>query len=275
MTTKAFYGMGAATQAGDYKLEGDKIYGVYVGIVTDNVHPDGEYMVRVRYPAFWDPDQDQSWWCRIATGMGGIEMGGFYLLPEIDDEVLISFLQGDPNNPIVVGALWNGKDNFPKKLLVTPDNEELPIPNVDQGGENNYRWYRSRSGHKLVFDDEAGKLKIALRSQAQNELVLDDTDGKEKIQLYDKDNLQWMEINVPDKTITLQTDTGDIILRAKKKIILECEDYTLTATKTIKSDAGTTSDHKAGTNMTHVAGSNMDLKAGGILTEKASLIKLN
>ena len=97
-----------------------------------------------------------------------------------------------------------------------------------------------------MFSDEDGKEHVSLRTKSGNELVLDDTSGKEKIQLYDKDNKQWMEIDVKEKKITIQTDTGDIYIKAKKKIVMECEDFSLKASKTIKVESGKTTEHKAG-----------------------------
>jgi len=251
---------------------GERIHGVQIGTVTNNVHPDGEFMVKVNLPYYFS--QDESWWYRISMPMAGKERG-MYILPEVGDEVLVCFLNGSPNDGIIIGSVYNGKDKFPQKLKVSPDNKELKIPNSDQGGENNYRFFHSRSGHTLMFSDEKGKMHVSLRTQAGNEFVMDDTDGKEKIQLYDKDNKQWLEIDVPKKTITLQTDTGDICLKAKKKILLECEDFELKASKSAKMTSGTSTDIKAGSTMKTESGSTMDIKAGGVMTQKAPTIKLN
>lgn len=273
-SNRSIFGLGGSSQNLEGKLTPERLFGVHIGIVTNNVHPDGEYMVKVRLPYFFDPEKDESWWCRIISPMGGKDRG-MYLLPEPEDEVLVSFLNGDPNQPVVIGALWNGKDVFPKKVKVTPDNTEYAIPNVDQGGENNYRFFQSREGHVLMFSDEKGKLRVSLRTKASNELVLDDTDGKEKIQLYDKDNKQWLEIDVPNKIITLQTDTGDILIKAKKTITLDCKDLVIKASKSIKVDSGTTTDVTSGANMTLTSKANTDVKATGNLTQKASKINLN
>lgn len=263
-----------ATGHGSFEGKGDvdKLNGVYIGVVTNNKHPDGEYMVKVKLKQFYD--EEESWWCRIASSLAGGGRG-FYNLPEVEDEVLVSFLNGDPNQGVLLGMMWNGKDKFPQELKTTPDDKALKIPNSEQGGKNNYRFFHSRNNHVLMFSDEEGKLHVSLRSSAGNELVLDDTSGKEKIQLYDKDNKQWMEISVPDKTITLQTDTGDIVLKAKKKILLECEDYVLKASKTIKAESGTSTEHKAGSTAKIESGSTMDIKAGGVMTQQAPTIKLN
>ena len=273
-SNRSIFGLGGSSHNQEAKLAPERLFGVHIGIVTNNKHPDGEYSVKVRLPYFFDPDKDESWWCRIGSPMAGKDRG-MYLLPEPEDEVLIAFLNGDPNQPVIIGALFNGKDVFPKKVKVTPDDTEYKIPNIDQDGENNYRFFQSREGHVLMFSDEKGKLRVSLRTKNKNELVLDDTDGKEKIQLYDKDNKQWLEIDVPKKLITLQTDTGDILIKAKKTITLDCKDLVIKAKKSIKIDSGTTTDIAAVGNVSVKSLANMDLNATGNITQKGAMINLN
>jgi uncharacterized protein involved in type VI secretion and phage assembly len=117
---------------------GSRLFGVMVGIVTDNQDPEGLGRVRVRFP--WLSQDDASHWARIAVGMAGKDRGMFFL-PEVDDEVLVAFEHGRPEYAYVLGALWNGKD--------TP-----PTANAD--GKNNLRMLRSRSGHEIVLDDTVG-----------------------------------------------------------------------------------------------------------------------
>ena len=68
-------------------------------------------------------------------------------IPEIHDEVLVTFIYGNINNAIVVGALYNGID--------TP-------PYANEDGENNLRVFQSRSGHRVTFDDTADGERIEL-----------------------------------------------------------------------------------------------------------------
>src|SRR4051794_6458755 len=93
---------------GPGRIKANKMYGVVTGIVTDNVHPDGDYRVRVRFP--WLPGNDQSWWARIATVGAAAGGQGLYFLPERDAEVLVVFENGDFDHPVVIGTLWNGVD---------------------------------------------------------------------------------------------------------------------------------------------------------------------
>jgi phage baseplate assembly protein gpV len=82
------------------------INGAVIGLVTQ-VEPG---RVKVNYP--WLDEHHESDWVRVATAMSGNGRGSFFM-PEINDEVLLIFDQGNPRIPYVVGFLWNGKDEPP------------------------------------------------------------------------------------------------------------------------------------------------------------------
>ncbi len=149
---------GSADEKGRQKA---KVYGVVVGIVTNNVDPDKLGRVKVRFP--WLSDEDESHWARIATLMAGPGRGAFFL-PEVDDEVLVAFENGNVDVPYVVGALWNGVDT--------------PIQ-TNEDEKNNIRQIITRSGHSLTFDDNSddGTEKITLQTQLGHTVEMDDTDG--------------------------------------------------------------------------------------------------
>ena len=115
--------------------DNNKIYGVVVGIVTNNNDPEGLGRVKLSFP--WRDCEQESYWARIATMMAGNERGT-YFLPEVEDEVLVAFERGDINEPYVIGMLWNGKDKPPG------DNSD---------GKNNVKKIKTKNGHELVFSD--------------------------------------------------------------------------------------------------------------------------
>ena len=257
--------LGAQHESGQYN-------GIYVGTVTDNKHPDKEYRVRVEIPSLHD--NQNTYWARVGTMMAGTEMGAYWL-PEVGDEVIVAFANGCDYQPIVLGSLWNGQDICVQSVSSSPDDNELKAPNEEQGGENNYRFWYTRSGHLLLFSDEAGKEHITLRTNGENELTLDDTSGSECIKLYDSNNSQWLEIDVPGKKITLQTDEGDIHIEAKETISMQCKNFELNADETITVESGTTSDWTAGDKITVDGGADIDITASGNINEKGSKINMN
>jgi uncharacterized protein involved in type VI secretion and phage assembly len=258
--------------------------GNMIAKVVDNVDPEGRYRVRVSFP--WLADQYskettsdggdskvQSFWARITTGLASSDFGGFFL-PEIDDEVMVAFEDGDFSRPIVIGGLWNGEKTAPAKLTYSPDQVEVDVPNSEQGGKNDYRFIRSRMGHTLAFIDAEGKGGVSLRSNKSAELYIDDEDGKERIRLYDKDQQQWLEIDTANKKITLETDTGDILIKAKEKITIDCKDLEVKAGKTIKIDAGESITQNC-KSYSSSSSQNTELSAGPKMKFSASRIDLN
>ena len=138
------------------------IEGVVVGVITNNNDPLGLGRTKVKFP--WLGEQIESAWCRMAAPMAG-NGRGFYYIPEVNDEVLVAFEHGDPNVPYILGALWNTTDKPPK-----------PSGNIVSAGKVNKRILRSRSGHEIVFCDEAGKESITIVDKTEkNKIVIDST----------------------------------------------------------------------------------------------------
>ena len=188
-----------------------KIYGVVIGIVTNNNDPDKLGRVKVRFP--WLSDTDESWWARIATPMAGKERGA-YFLPEVEDEVLVAFEHGDVRFPYVLGALWNGED-------------KPPATNDD--GKNNIRVIKSRSGHVIRLNDE---------------------DGKEKVEIIDKSTKNSIVFDTAENTITITTDKDIKLSAAQGTITLEAKNIAIKASADTKIEAGTGMDVKASATMT-------------------------
>lgn len=137
-----------------------RLFGVYPAMVVDVADPDGQGRVKVELP--WVPaDEGQvaHAWARLATMMAGADRGTWFI-PEVDDEVLVSFMAGDPRHPIVIGALWNGVDGPPEQM--------------DGAGSNDIRSITSRAGHKLTFDDTAGAASVVVETVGGHRLTLDD-----------------------------------------------------------------------------------------------------
>jgi uncharacterized protein involved in type VI secretion and phage assembly len=83
-----------------------EINGVVIGLVT-GVEAG---KIKVNFP--WLDDNHETDWIRVATMMSGDNRGSFFM-PELHDEVLVAFDQGNIRMPYVVGYLWNGKDSPP------------------------------------------------------------------------------------------------------------------------------------------------------------------
>lgn len=70
----------------------------------------------------------------------------WYTLPDEGDKVVVAFVGGKPEHPVILGGVWNDAKRSPE---------------VNEDGKNNFRGYRSRTGHRLIFDD-SDKPKVVL-----------------------------------------------------------------------------------------------------------------
>ena len=128
-------------------------------------------------------------WARLATLDAG-DQRGTYFRPEIDDEVVVGFLDCDPRFPVVLGQCHSSAKPAPETA----------------SDDNNIKGYVSRSKLKLTFDDD--KKVVTLETPGGNKLTLDE-DAK-KVSLADQNG---SSITLDDEGITL-TSAKDIILKA-------------------------------------------------------------
>jgi uncharacterized protein involved in type VI secretion and phage assembly len=144
-----------------------RLYGAYPATVTDIKDPDSQGRVKIKLP--WSPDNDGSGyevWARLAAPMAGNNRG-LWLVPDVNDEVLVIFEGGDARRPYVVGALWNGSDTPPEQM--------------DGSGNNFKKVLRSRNGVKLTMDDNDGQEKFIFETPGGQKMTLKDGPGSVEI----------------------------------------------------------------------------------------------
>ena len=207
------------------------VHDVVVGIVT-NVNDDQGKLARIKVKFPWLPKDPsgkeiESNWVRIATPMAGADRGMLYV-PEVNDEVLIAFEQGDVHRPYMVGALWNGKDAPPEAVTA-----------YQKSGKIIHHVIKSRLGHLVV---------------------LDDSDDNPSIKVIDKTGKNSIVITSKDNTITVLADK-DLIIDVKGNISMKAGgNITMEATGNIKADAKVNVDLKAGASGSFEATAALDLK---------------
>lgn len=121
----------------------NRVYGVVSATVTDVSDADGLGRIRVEYP--WMEGQSRTYYAPIATLMAGNGRGSWFM-PEVGDEVLVAFYQGDVNHPYVVGFLWNGASPPPStdphlRLIRSVNGHQIELydPQVQNGDQGHIR----------------------------------------------------------------------------------------------------------------------------------------
>ncbi|HXU70064.1 MAG TPA: phage baseplate assembly protein V [Polyangia bacterium] len=260
-------------------LHSNSTTGVMTALVTNIVHENNDYRVKVRFPTLPNggDNGEESTWCRIITVGAGKDCGTFWL-PEVGDEVLVSFLNGDFNQPVVLGSLWNGVEPAPyanngDKGVVVVGAE---FDGKHEAKKNDLRFMRSRVGHQLIFNDNASEPRVALHSKQKHRIVLDDKGNEPtKIEIYDGKEENYVLIDTKNKKITIETKTGDMLLKAKGTITVDAETIEMKSSKNTTLDVGQNFEMKAKSNMTIKASGSGDVESSGAMTIKGSKVNIN
>ena len=130
-----------------------------VGPPGEEIHTDEFGRVRVHF--HWDReskmDEQSSCWIHVSQAWGGAMFGGVNL-PRVGQEVLVDFLGGDPDRPVIVGRVFTNLQRVPYKL---PDNKtQSGWKSASTGGTGGY--------NEIMFEDAAGKELV--RVQAERDL---------------------------------------------------------------------------------------------------------
>ncbi|HDO28211.1 MAG TPA: type VI secretion system tip protein VgrG [Bacteroidetes bacterium] len=171
------------------------VQGLQIGIVT-NIHedPDGEDRIRVRLPII--DNENDGVWARMATTEAG-DTRGFVFRPEIDDEVVVGFLNDDPRDPVILGSLFSS----------------AKPPPFDPEEENNQKGITTRSGIRLLFDDD--KVNVTIETPGGNKIVLDDDGGAINVE-----DSNGNKMKMTSDGITLES-ASDISIKATGDVSIE------------------------------------------------------
>ncbi|MCP4075092.1 MAG: type VI secretion system tip protein VgrG [Gammaproteobacteria bacterium] len=196
--------------------------GLHVGLVTSLEDPDGENRIQLRIPMI-DP-AEEGIWARVATLDAGENRGSFFL-PEVDDEVVVGFLNEDPRNPMVLGML---------------NSSAKPAP-LEASDDNHEKGFVTRSEMKLVFNDDLNS--ISIETPNGNSIVLSDDEGSIKVS-DENDNA----ITLSSDGITLES-ASDINITATGDVNIEGANIAAAASAEFKAEGSSAAEVSSGGNM--------------------------
>ena len=236
--------------------------GPQIAIVTgqegEEIHCDEHGRVKVRFP--WDRysknNEHSSAWLRVSQGWAGGQYG-FMALPRIGHEVIVSFLDGDPDQPIITGRTHHVTNTPPYGL---PEHKTRTTLKT--------KTHKGEGSNELRFEDEADQEQIYLH--AQKDLDLRTEHNRTEVIKNDShltvENNRFSQIKGDDHC----TVGGD----KRESIGGDCSQsiggtFHQKSARTIASEAGTRVHHKAGAKVVLDAGAEITISAGG------SFIKLD
>ena len=224
------------------------VRGLQIGVVTQiKKDPQESYRVQVKLPVI--DAKAQGVWARMGHAYAGKEYGSFFL-PEIDDEVVLGFLDNDPRNPVILGALQSrarppaaeGKEDPAKKYIIT---------------KNQLKW---------VFDDQNKAIDIQtpggyqlLLSEQNKSIIIKDAKGN--------------QYSLQESGITLDSP-GDIVLKAQGDITLEANNISAKASMNLDCE-GMNVNHKAQTQFKAQGSATAEVSSTGMMTIKGATVMIN
>jgi len=209
------------------------VNGLQIGIVTQlEGDPDGENRILVRLPII--DSGEQGIWARVSTLDAGDNRGSFFL-PQISDEVIVGFINGSPNDPIVLGMMNSSAK--PAPLTASDDNHE--------------KGYVTRSEMKFIFNDD--KRSVILETPAGKKITVDEDAGI--IQLEDENS---NKMTMDSGGIKIES-LGDISIKATGDVKIEGTNITISATAQFKASGN--------------AGA--ELSTGAIAKIQGSMVQIN
>ena len=198
---------------------------VVVGPVGEEVYTDEYGRIKVWF--HWDrSDERSSCWIRVGQLLAGPNWGGLFI-PRVGQEVIVVFLEGDPDRPIVVGTVFNARNMPP-----------WPLPNDKM--TSGFVSRSSKKGSKenasiLAFDDTKGEELVTLHAERD---AVHDVEHDDRIVVG---NDQTVQVKVNRKTAIAEGDDTLTIDKGNRKTSIPDGMYTVEAGKAVEITVGKSS----------------------------------
>lgn len=255
-----------------------------VGPAGEEIYTDEHGRVKVLF--HWDrigkPDEHASCWIRVAQGWAGGNYGMFFL-PRVGHEVIVDFLEGDPDRPIITGCVYNGQHPPPYPLPAEKTKSVIRTNSSKGGGGNNEIRFEDNKGSEQLFiqaqkdhdvrvknisKEWIGASRHLIVGENQREEIAKDKDIK-----VSGDFREQVEGNANltidgDHAIKVagsegQTVAGDLGIKVEGEKGLEVTgDFNTKSDGSITSEAGSDVHIKGGANIAVEGGSEVHIKGG-------------
>jgi len=274
------------------------IYGTQTAVVVgkrgEEIWTDTYGRVKVQF--HWDregkKDENSSCWVRVAQVWAGKGWGTLFI-PRIGTEVVISFLNGNPDKPVIIGTVYNANQTVPYSLPANQNMSTLMTRSTKQGRSGNEIRFNDTKDKEELFVHGQKDLKVKVENNEQVDIIKNRTvciheendtltikkgnraitvdTGKETHEVkgerslaVSKDEAHSNEANF------MQEVSKDFTLKVNGNLTIDVKgNITIKSAQSLTNEAGIALTNKAGTNLTNDAGASLTNKAGASLTNKA------
>ncbi len=206
------------------------VHGIQTAVVTgpsgEDIHTDEYARIRVRF--FWEREGMDSLWARVSQPWAGNKWG-VQFIPRIGMEVVVDFLEGDPDRPLIVGTVYNADNMPPYALTGNKTQSGCKSRSTTGGGSSDF--------NELRFEDKKGQEEVYFHAEKDFTRVVENNDslkvgmdkkspGKQDIQIWGN---RTTDIEMGNDNLTLKmgskttkVNLGSITYEAMQSITLKC-----------------------------------------------------
>ena len=240
---------------------------IVVGKKGEEIWTDKHGRVKVQF--HWDryskADENSSCWIRVAQAWAGKTWGAIFI-PRIGQEVIIDFLEGDPDRPIITGRVYNGLTKPPYDLPAKATVSTIKSNSSKGGGGFN----------EIRFEDKKGKEQIFVHAQKDQDLRVENIRrewiGKDRHLIVKKKQYELVE---KDKHSTVKGDQcakvgGDLdeTIEGTRTVSVGKDEHLSVGNDRLQ-EIGDDDSLKVAENLSQQAGKKISIKAGTNYHEKA------
>lgn len=226
-----------------------------VGKAGEEIWTDQYGRIKIQFP--WDRDgkndETSSCWVRVVLPWSGKGFG-MQFIPRIGQEVIVTFIDGDPDRPLVTGCVYNGDNTLPYAL---PDNQTqsgIKTNSSKGGGGFNELRFEDKKDAEEVFLQAQKDLKVNVLNDSTATIGHDET--------LTVQNARTRTVKEGDETITLE--------KGKRTVTIQTGSDTLDVKDSRTVTVGADQTHSTGGNYNHKVSGNYELTVDGNLTIKVS-----
>ena len=209
---------------------------VVVGPSGDEIYTDEYGRVKVEF--HWDREHKSSFWVRVSTPWAGTNWG-MVNIPRIGQEVIVEFLEGDPDKPVVTGMLYNKQNMPPYDLPANMTQSGIKTRSTKSGGDDNFNEIRfeDKKDEEEIYIHAEKDLNCVVENNETRQVGYEDMDkGDQEIDIYNDQKLkvglgssagsQTVDI-FKDRNVTLETGNDSLVLKqGNMSVVMKMGDQT-------------------------------------------------
>jgi type VI secretion system secreted protein VgrG len=199
---------------------------IVVGKAGDEIYTDEHGRVKVQF--HWDRqgknDENSGCWIRVAQTWAGKQWGAIHI-PRIGQEVIVDFLEGDPDKPIITGRVYNGANMPPYDLPANKTQSGIKTRSSKDGTPANF--------NEIRFEDKKGSEQLFIHAEKNQDIEVENDEthwvGHDRTKTIDNDETTHVKGN---RTETVDKDESITIAGTRTESVDKTETITIAKSRT-------------------------------------------